>query len=121
MSRITSYNVCYTKLLRIRTNSQSVIEGINFDSSQPGQLIFTGTAPLGINGNISGSGNNGDTITVQGGANVTVNGDIGIGGSGGQGGTINVSGKGSSLNITSSDPTGAYCDTINVTDGATLV
>jgi len=54
-------------------------------------VIFTGSAPLGINGNISGSGNNGDTITVQGGTNVTVNGDISIGGSGGQGGTINVS------------------------------
>ena len=37
----------------IRTNSQSVIEGINFNNTQPGQLIFTGTAPLGINGNIS--------------------------------------------------------------------
>ena len=104
----------------IQTNSQSVIEGINFDNTYPGNFTFTGSAPLTINGYISGSGNNGDTITVQGGANVTVNGDISIGGSGGQDGTINVSGTGSCLNITSSNPTGAYCDTVNVIGGATM-
>ena len=104
----------------IQTNSQSVIEGINFDNTQPGNVIFTGSVPLTINGDISGSGNNGDTITVQGGANVTVNGDINIGGSGGQGGTINVSGTGASLNIVSNSSTGILCDTVNISGGANL-
>ena len=104
----------------IQTNSQSVINGINFDNNYQGNVTFTGSEPLAINGYISGSGNNGDTITVQNGTSVTVNGNISIGGSGGAGGTVNVNGTGSSLIIVSDSSTGIYCDTVNVTNGANL-
>lgn len=88
-------------LVTIQTNSESEINEIDFDNSQHGELIFTGTAPLVINGSLLGSGNNDDTITVQSGAQVTINGHLSIGASGGQDGTLNVDGAGSTLNVIS--------------------
>lgn len=106
--------------VEIHTTADSVINGaIQGAGSYFIDFTFTGTAPLTINGDISGF-TNGDTVTVQDGAQVTVNGFISIGGSGGQDGTLVVTGSGTTLSIPS---TGAYavgCDAVQVTDGAIL-
>jgi len=103
----------------INSGSSSNISGtIGGDGNAALQLTFTGTAPLSINGGIN-DGINGDTVTVQGGAQVTLNGYISIGASGTDG-TLTVTGAGTVLNINSDSAYGAMCDTINVQNGAAL-
>jgi uncharacterized repeat protein (TIGR02543 family) len=106
--------------VEIHTTTDSVVNGaVQGAGVYAVDFTFTGTAPLTINGDISGF-TNGDTVTVQDGARVTVNGFISIGGSGGQDGTLVVTGSGTTLSIPS---TGAYavgCDAVQVTDGAAL-
>lgn len=105
--------------VEIHTTADSVINGaIQGAGSYFIDFTFTGTAPLTINGDISGF-TNGDTVTVQDGAQVTINGFISIGASGTDG-TLVVTGEGTTLSIPS---TGAYaigCDTVRVEGGATL-
>lgn len=63
----------------INTTANSVISGdINGAGSYHIDFTFTGTAPLTVNGDIRGF-TNGDTITAQNGAQVTINGFIFIG------------------------------------------
>ena len=81
-------------------------------------LTLSGTAPLDIMGKIRGRAD-GDTLTVQGGAKITA-GRISIGGSGGSNGVLNVKGAGTSLTVSEQYSSAVYCQTINVTDGATL-
>lgn len=103
----------------INSGSSSTISGtIGGDGHAPLQLTFSGTAPLSINGGIN-SGINGDTVTVQSGAQVTLNGHISIGASGTDG-TLTVTGSGTVLDITSDMVYGAICDTVNVQNGAAL-
>ncbi|WP_293009400.1 MULTISPECIES: S-layer homology domain-containing protein [unclassified Oscillibacter] len=103
----------------INSGSSSSISGtIGGDGHAPLQLTFSGTAPLSINGGIN-SGINGDTVTVQSGAQVTLNGHISIGASGTDG-TLTVTGAGTVLNINSDMVYGAMCDTVNVQNGAAL-
>lgn len=105
----------------IQTNSASIIDGgISFAGGYACNLTFTGTSPLAINSDISGT-TNGDIVNVQDGANVTVNGRISIGGSGGADGILNVDGKGTTLNVVSPDSCAVYCDTINVLNGANII
>lgn len=104
----------------VQANSQSFVDSINFTTAGYCNVTFTGSAPLTVLGNISGSNNNGDTVTVQGGTKMTVAGQINIGASGGADGTLNVSGTGTTLEVASQDPTGVYCDTVKVQGGATL-
>ncbi len=105
----------------IQTNSVSIIDGgISFAGGYAGNLTFTGTAPLAVNSDISGS-TNGDVVNVLNGANVTINGRISIGASGGADGTLNVDGKGTTLNVVSPDSCAVYCDTINVRNGANMI
>lgn len=105
--------------VEIQTTADSVVNGaIQGAGSYFIDFTFTGTAPLSINGDISGF-TNGDMVTVQDGAQVTINGFISIGASG-RDGMLVVTGKGTTLSIPS---TGAYaigCDTVRVEGGATL-
>ncbi len=103
----------------INSGSSSTISGtIGGDGNAALRIVFTGTAPLTISGGIN-SGINGDTVTVQSGAQVTLNGYISLGGSG-TGSTLNVTGAGTVLDITSNGAYGAICDTVNVQNGAAL-
>lgn len=105
--------------VKIHTTADSVINGvIQGAGSYLIDFTFTGTAELSINGDIAGF-TNGDTITVQDGAQVTINGSISIGASGTDS-TLVVTGEGTTMSIPS---TGAYaigCDTVRVEGGATL-
>ncbi|WMJ77506.1 S-layer homology domain-containing protein [Sedimentibacter sp. MB35-C1] len=105
--------------VKIHTTADSVINGvIQGAGSYLIDFTFTGTAELSINGDIVGF-TNGDTITVQDGAQLTINGLISIGASGTDG-TLVVTGEGTTMSIPS---TGAYaigCDTVRVEGGATL-
>ena len=103
----------------INTTANSVISGdINGAGSYHIDFTFTGTAPLTVNGDIRGF-TNGDTITAQNGAQVTINGFIFIGDSGTEG-TLNVTGSGTKLGIFSSSAYAVMCDTVNVQNGASL-
>ncbi len=105
--------------VEIHTTENSIINGtIRGEGSYHIDFTFTGTAPLTINGGISGF-TNGDTVTVTGGADVTLNGSISIGASG-TNGTLGVSGTGTTLEITSDGTYGVSCDTINLGNGATM-
>jgi uncharacterized repeat protein (TIGR02543 family) len=115
---------CNTAVIINTTESSSISGSIGAAADgggyyHPIDLTFTGTAPLSINGDISG-GVNQDTVTVQNGARVTVNGFVFLGGSGGQEGTLNVTGSGTSLTISSSSIYAVMCDTVNVGSGASL-
>ena len=104
----------------IQTSSASTIEGsIDFDGYNACNLSFLGTAPLTINGDISG-GTNFDMIKVKDGANVTINGSISVGASGNYQGTMQVSGTGTTMNINSSLAYAVACDTLNVDNGANM-
>ena len=114
---------CDTAVTINTTASSSISGGITAATDaggyhHPMALTFTGTAPLTINGGISG-GVNGDTVTVQDGAQVTLNGYISIGDSGTDG-TLTVTGAGTVLDITSDSAYGAMCDTVHVQNGAHL-
>lgn len=106
----------------IQTKASSIIDnGISFAGGYACNLTFTGSAPLTINGQISGGGTNSDIVNVQNDANVTINGRISIGGSGGAGGTLNVNGTRTTLNIFSDRDTGVYCGNVNVLNGANII
>ena len=108
------------KAIVINSTAHGIINGnIGTNSGYALDITFTGTAPLTIGGSISG-GIDGDTVTVQDGAKVTVDGSIFLGSSGGIGGTLNVTGKGTAL--TASSPMGyaVMCDSVNVQDGAAM-
>ncbi len=101
----------------INTTSASIISGnIGGAGGSHTDLIFTGSAPLDINGGIS-LGTNGDSVTVQCGADVTVNGSLSLGV---YDGTLNISGSGTTLNISSQYGYGALCGEVNVENGASL-
>lgn len=115
---------CNTAVTIDTAASSSISGGITAATSTGGyhyplQLTFTGSAPLTISGGISG-GVNGDTVTAQTGAQVTINGYISIGDSGTDG-TLNVIGAGTALTIQSGGAYGVVCDTINVQNGAHLM
>lgn len=104
----------------INSGTNSIISGtINAASGHPCDITFTGAGSLTTNG-IRGGGTNGDTITVAGGADVTVNGSIFIGGSGAADGTLNVSGSGTTLTASAPQGYAIDCDTVNVDNGASL-
>ncbi len=98
--------------------SSSISGGIGGDGNAALKLAFTGTAPLTINGNIN-DGINHDTVTVKDGAQVAMNGFISIGGSGTDG-TLNVTGSGTKLTVSSPHGYAVMCDTVNVSGGASL-
>lgn len=103
----------------IKTDSPSIILGsLKTPAGTPINLTFSGTAPLTISGDISG-GVDGDILTVRDGAQVNA-GDIFLGASGGAGGTLNVTGTGTSLTVSSEYGSAVYCEAVNVTNGATL-
>ena len=101
------------------TASSTISGGIGGDGNAALKLAFTGTAPLTINGGIN-DGINGDTVTVQGGAQVTLSGYISMGDSG-TGGTLNVTGSGTKLTVSSANGYAVMCDTVNVQNGAALI
>lgn len=87
----------------ITTTASTVITGNVFFTGSTGrqELIFTGNAPLKINGDIM-TGNNGDSVTLKGGADVTVTGSISTGGSGIEDGLLIVT-DGGRLTVTESE------------------
>ena len=105
-------------IINIISNSfiRGTIGGKDFEAID---ITIIGSAPLIVEG-VSGS-INGDTITIEGGANITVNGSISIGGSGGQDGTLNISGRGTMVNVISNMGSAVYCDTVNIGGGASLI
>lgn len=103
----------------VNTTAPTLIQGnIEGKSGTPMNITLGGTASLSIGGGISGAAN-GDTVTVRGGAQVTT-GRISIGASGGAGGTLNVTGTGTSLTVSEQHSSAVYCEAVNVTNGATL-
>lgn len=105
----------------IDTTAYTVINGrINGNSDSAMYLTFTGTAPLCISGGIDGSGNNGDDVSIQDGAQITVDGSVFLGASGGRDGTLTVTGPETSLNVSSALSYGVMCDTLNVQNGASF-
>jgi len=114
---------CATPVIISATGSSIISGGISAASDGSGyshsiDLTFTGTAPLTIDGGIYNGVNN-DIVTVQGGAQVTVNGSISIGDSGTDG-TLTVTGAHTALNITAPYSPAVICDTVNVGSGAAL-
>ncbi len=108
------------KAVVINSTTDSIINGnIGTNSGYALDITFTGTAPLTIGGWING-GIDGDLVTVQGGAKVTVDGAIFLGGSGGANGTLNVTGTGTTLNASSSMGYAVMCDNVNVQNGASM-
>ena len=102
----------------INTTASTVIQGrIMGESGATMHLTFTGTAPLSINGGIS-AGSNGDTVTVQNGAQVTVNGYLSLG-EGGDG-VLTVTGSSTVMEVVSSLGYAVYCQNVKVENGATL-
>lgn len=105
----------------INTTADSIINGgINTSLGTVMNITFTGSSPLGISGNIS-AGANDDSITVRDGAQVTVTGDIFLGGSGGQDGSLKVTGVDTMLKVLSLSGYAVSCDTVIVEDGASLI
>lgn len=103
----------------INTTSGSTISGtISGPGGTPMHLTFKGTKPLTINGVIS-LGSNNDTLTVQDGAQVTVNGGVSLGAYG-LDGALNVSGSGTMLSISSDSSYAVMCGAVNVQNGASL-
>lgn len=101
----------------INTASGSTISGsIGGAGGSHTHITFRGTAPLEINGGIS-LGTNGDSVTVEGGANVTVSGSLSLGV---YDGTLNVTGSGTTMSISSQYGYGVLCGEVNVENGATL-
>jgi hypothetical protein len=104
----------------IIVDSDSVIGGnIYFSGDYHCDLTIKGSGQLTVNGYI-GSGMNGDIITVEDGAQVTVNDSISLGGSGGEDGTLQVTGSETTLSISSDSGYGISCETVAVTTGAAL-
>ncbi len=105
----------------IDNTSNSIINGtIKGKDYEACDITIIGSAPLMVNG-IRGGGTNGDTITISDGAKVTVNGQISIGASGGEDGTLNILGNGTEVNVISYMDSAVYCDTVNIDDGASLI
>lgn len=105
----------------IDNTSNSIINGtIKGKDYEACDIKIIGSAPLMVNG-IRGGGTNGDTITISDGAKVTVNGQISIGASGGEDGTLNILGNGTEVNVISDMDSAVYCDTVNIDDGASLI
>ncbi len=102
------------------TVGPTVIRGqIEGQPGVPLDLVFSGTAPLNIIRGISG-GVNGDTVTVQGGAQVSIGQSVFLGASGAAGGTLNVVGAGTRLIVSADFGYAVMCDTVNLQDGAAL-
>lgn len=124
---LTLKNICIdgslylpNKAIVINSTADSIINGsISTDGGYALDITFTGTAPLTIGGWISG-GIDGDILTVENGAKVTVDGAIFLGASGGANGTLNVTGTGTTLNASSSMGYAVMCDSVNVENGATM-
>ncbi len=109
----------------INTEGESYINGnINNTTTDTGYAnpinpVFRGRGVLTINGSISG-GTNQDTMTVKDGARVNIVGNLFLGASGGQDGTINIIGKGTVLDIKSDMSYAILADKVNILDGATF-
>jgi uncharacterized repeat protein (TIGR02543 family) len=97
------------------TLSSTIIGDISGASGSQTNLIFTGFAPLIINGSIS-LDETGDSVTVQDGIDITVNGSL----SAVEDSTLNVIGSGTTLNLSSPQNYAVLCDGVNVGNGATL-
>jgi hypothetical protein len=105
----------------IVADSSSTISGdIYFSGDYQCDLTITSSSALIVNGSILGNGMNGDKITVEDGAQVIVNGSISLGASGGEDGTLLVIGDKTNLSIISDSSYGVVCDTVMVSDGASL-
>ena len=104
----------------VNTTATTIISG-RLDGVTGTALNITlgGTAPLTLGGGISG-GTNGDAVTVQGGAQVTVGDSVFLGASGGTDGTLTVTGEGTQLIVTSPYGYAVMCDTVNVQSGASM-
>ncbi|KXL52976.1 endoglucanase precursor [Anaerotignum neopropionicum] len=101
----------------INTTSGSTISGnISGASGNYAHIVFSGSAPLNINGIIA-LGANGDSVTVQDGAQVTVNGVFSLGV---YDGILNVSGSGTVLNLSAQQGYAVLCGEVNVGNGASL-
>ena len=104
----------------VNTTATTVIsEQLKGESGAALNITLGGTAPLIIGGGISG-GTNGDTVTVQGGAQVTMGGSVFLGASGGTDGTLTVTGTGTSLTVSQPYGYAVMCDTVNVRNGASM-
>jgi len=100
-----NHYVLLPKTCTIEIKSGSVITGdiLLVDDLTPGSCNLTikgeKDASLMVGGMFNCSGDNTDTMTVQDGVKVTVENSVSIGGSAGEGGTITVTGPGSSLTV----------------------
>ena len=104
----------------VNTTTTAIISGwLNGETGTALNITLGGTAPLTLGGGISG-GTNGDAVTVQGGAQVTVGGSVFLGASGGTDGTLTVTGEGTQLIVTSPYGYAVMCDTVNVQSGASM-
>lgn len=102
------------------TTGPAVVQGrIAGETGRSLNLAFSGTAPLNIIGGISG-GIDDDTVTFEGGAQVTIGSSVFLGASGGTGGTLNVSGTGTRVTVSSAYGYAVMCDTVNLQNGAAL-
>ncbi|SMP57829.1 hypothetical protein, partial [Anoxynatronum buryatiense] len=114
-------NVTLPAETMVHTTGSTVIQGrMESDYSRPLNLTFSGAGALFSAGGIGGAFN-GDTVTLQEGAQVTMGGALFLGGSGGQDGTLNVTGQGTNLTVSSAHGYAVMCDTVNVSNGATLI
>lgn len=112
-------NVTLPTHATISTPTASTINGSILPASSGAcDLTFSGTGSLTVGGNIGNS--QGGTMTVSSGTDVTVNGSVNIGTSGGANGTLNVTGAGTTLNVSSSSGYAVLFETVNVEGGAHL-
>lgn len=84
----------------------------------PINLEIKGSGTLNLE-DISGGSNN-DIVSISSGITINVEGNIFLGGSGGQDGTLIVDGNEAILNIKTLFGPGIYCDTVRVSNGANL-
>lgn len=108
------------KAIVIQSTADSIINGdVYTDSDYAVNITFTGTALLTIGGSINGE-IEGDIVTIQGGAKVTLDGAILLGGNDDGNGTLNVTGTGTTLTVSSSYWYAVMCDSVNVQNGAVM-
>lgn len=107
------------KTIVIHSTANNIISGsITPGLSYPCHMTLSGPGSLTVGAGFSG-GQGGD-MTVAGGVDVTFNDSVFIGTSGGVGGTLNVTGTGTTMKVSSPFGYAISCDILNVKDKASL-